>query len=132
MVLRLQLSGKTVLDIGTWDGYFAFKAESLGAAGVTALDHYVWSLDILAQQLYWKSCRSAGLPPEEYHLVPACGFRKHSQAKKGFDTARSILHSKVKPVVGDFITMDLATPGQFDVVLFRGVLYHMNEPATSS
>jgi tRNA (mo5U34)-methyltransferase len=30
--------GKTVLDIGTWDGYFSFLAERLGAKEVTALD----------------------------------------------------------------------------------------------
>src|SRR4051812_11182766 len=31
------LRGKTVLDIGAFDGYFSFTAERLGAAKVTAL-----------------------------------------------------------------------------------------------
>lgn len=43
MALQLpDLKGKTVLDIGTWDGYYAFSAEHLGASHVVALDHYMW------------------------------------------------------------------------------------------
>ena len=33
------LRGKTVLDINTWDGFFAFEAERRGASRVVALDH---------------------------------------------------------------------------------------------
>ncbi len=36
------LAGKTVLDVGAYDGYFSFAAERLGAARVVALDSYVW------------------------------------------------------------------------------------------
>jgi tRNA (mo5U34)-methyltransferase len=43
--LRLpNLHKKTVLDIGAWDGFYSFAAESLGADKVTALDHFVWSI----------------------------------------------------------------------------------------
>jgi len=34
--------GKTVLDIGCWDGYFSLEALRRGAARVLATDHYVW------------------------------------------------------------------------------------------
>ena len=37
------LQGKTVLDIGAWDGYFSFAAERLGASRVLATDSFVWS-----------------------------------------------------------------------------------------
>lgn len=37
------LTGKSVLDIGAYDGYFSFQAERLGAAKVTACDDYVWT-----------------------------------------------------------------------------------------
>jgi len=37
------LTGKTVLDIGAWDGYFSFEAERRGAADVLATDHFSWS-----------------------------------------------------------------------------------------
>ena len=33
-----RFKGKSVLDIGAWDGYFSFLAERLGAQQVTALD----------------------------------------------------------------------------------------------
>jgi tRNA (mo5U34)-methyltransferase len=36
------LTGKTVLDVGAFDGYFSFAAERLGASRVVALDSYVW------------------------------------------------------------------------------------------
>jgi tRNA (mo5U34)-methyltransferase len=32
------LSGKTVLDVGTWDGFFSFEAEKRGASKVVACD----------------------------------------------------------------------------------------------
>jgi tRNA (mo5U34)-methyltransferase len=35
--------GKTVLEIGAWDGYFSFEAERRGAAQVHATDHFCWS-----------------------------------------------------------------------------------------
>ena len=37
------LAGKTVLDIGSWDGFFAFEAERRGAGRVLATDSFSWS-----------------------------------------------------------------------------------------
>ncbi len=43
---RVQLpesfQGKTVLDIGAWDGFFSFECERRGAARVVAADHFSW------------------------------------------------------------------------------------------
>jgi tRNA (mo5U34)-methyltransferase len=39
------LSGKSVLDIGSYDGFFAFEAERRGAARVVASDEFCWSLE---------------------------------------------------------------------------------------
>jgi tRNA (mo5U34)-methyltransferase len=36
------LAGKTVLDIGAWDGYFAFECERRGAERVVAADLLAW------------------------------------------------------------------------------------------
>jgi tRNA (mo5U34)-methyltransferase len=36
------LTGKTVLDVGAFDGYFSFAAERLGASRVVAVDTYAW------------------------------------------------------------------------------------------
>jgi len=39
------LSGRTVLDIGAWDGFFSFEAERRGADRVLATDSYCWNGD---------------------------------------------------------------------------------------
>lgn len=39
------LSGKSVLDVGAWDGFFSFEAERRGADRVVALDSHAWTLD---------------------------------------------------------------------------------------
>ena len=36
------LHGKTVLDVGAWDGFFSFECERRGAARVVAADHFSW------------------------------------------------------------------------------------------
>lgn len=36
------MAGKSVLDIGTWDGAMSFEAERRGAARVLAVDSFVW------------------------------------------------------------------------------------------
>jgi tRNA (mo5U34)-methyltransferase len=36
------LTGRTVLDVGAWDGFFSFEAERRGAARVVATDSYSW------------------------------------------------------------------------------------------
>jgi tRNA (mo5U34)-methyltransferase len=43
LTLPASLSGKTVLDVGAWDGFFSFEAERRGAKRVLATDHYCWS-----------------------------------------------------------------------------------------
>jgi tRNA (mo5U34)-methyltransferase len=37
------VEGKSVLDIGAWDGFFSFEAERFGAKKVLATDHFCWS-----------------------------------------------------------------------------------------
>ena len=87
-----ELRGKTVLDIGAWDGFFSFEAERRGAERVVALDQ-------------WR--------------------------QPGFEAARQALHSQVEGIVADFMTLDLVKLGSFDVVLFLGMLYHMQNPLES-
>ena len=36
------LSGRSVLDVGAWDGFFSFEAERRGAARVVAADCFAW------------------------------------------------------------------------------------------
>lgn len=40
-----RFTGKSVLDIGAWDGFFSFEAERRGASQVLAVDSYSWTGD---------------------------------------------------------------------------------------
>ena len=122
------LTGKTVLDVGAWDGYYAFAAERMHARRVVALDHYVWSLDLERQQAYWNRCRESNRIPAEYHRVQGLWSPGMMPGKKGFDTAHRILDSHVEEMAADYMLADPEELGSFDVVFFRGVLYHMKEP----
>lgn len=50
------------------------------------------------------------------------------EGKTGFDLARRILNSKVEDMELDVLDMSPEKIGQFDLVLFLGVLYHMRHP----
>jgi len=39
-----RLDGRSVLDVGAWDGFFSFEAERRGAARVVAADSHVWNM----------------------------------------------------------------------------------------
>ena len=94
------LSGRSVLDIGAWDGFFSFEAERRGAARVVASDHYAW------HGTGWGT----------------------GQGKAGFELARAMLHSRVEDVDVDVMELSAERVGTFDVVLFLGVLYHLPNP----
>ena len=121
------LHGKSVLDIGAWDGYYSFQAERLGARRVVALDHYVWGLDFTARAKYWNECAEKGVLPD--HGRDLTDFwDSQLPGRRAFELAHRALESKVEPRVADFATADLAEIGSFDVVMYLGVLYHMKEP----
>lgn len=125
------LTGKTVLDIGAWDGGFSFECERRGAERVVALDHFIWSVDLEAQADYLRECADAGSSPRPWPDVPSVWKPEALPGKEGFDTAHEALGSRVEAVVGDFADMDLDPLGQFDVVLYLGVLYHVPDPLGS-
>lgn len=91
------LTGKTFLDIGAWDGAFSFAAERRGARRVLATDWFIW------KGMGWGS-------------------------KQGFETARRALHSKVEDLTIDVYDISPELIGKWDVVLFAGVLYHLQDP----
>lgn len=67
------LKGKTVLDIGAWDGYYSFRCEQLGAAQVLATDQYCWGGDgwgkmdgfLLARKVLRSKVQDENISPEE-------------------------------------------------------------------
>jgi tRNA (mo5U34)-methyltransferase len=120
------LHGKTVLDINSWDGFFAFEAERRGASRVVALDEYMWAMDLAEHRKYWLECAERGVSPAPYHTMP---YYKPAElpGKVGFDTAHKALQSCVEVVVGDFMELNLDHL-EADVVLYLGSLYHMENP----
>lgn len=38
----LDLAGRSLLDIGAWNGFWSFEAKRRGAGRVVALDHFTW------------------------------------------------------------------------------------------
>lgn len=42
-VFQHGVEGRSVLDIGAWDGFFSFEAEKRGASRVLATDYFCWS-----------------------------------------------------------------------------------------
>ena len=130
--LRLpDLEGKSVIDIGAWDGFYSFTAERLGAARVVALDSHVWALDQEAKNRYKADCRKKGVPQQHPAYIPELWCFDKLPGKRGFDLVHSALHSQVESVFGDITKMDPGSLGTFDVVLFLGVLYHMENPLQS-
>jgi tRNA (mo5U34)-methyltransferase len=96
------LRGRSVLDVGAWDGFFSFEAERRGAARVVAVDAPAW--------------REPAWGPGGYGT------------KAGFELARRALASSVEDRELELEDISPATVGRFDVVLFLGVLYHLKHP----
>ena len=125
------LHGKSILDVGAWDGYFSFECEKLGARRICALDHYVWCMDLYQQQKYYQNCLNNNSTPIPYENLPA-NWKPHDMpGKSGFDSAHLLLKSNVEQKVLNFMSCDIVEIGCFDIVLFLGVLYHLKNPFES-
>jgi tRNA (mo5U34)-methyltransferase len=122
------LRGKSVLDIGAYDGFYSFAAEGLGAERVVALDHYVWSADMPGYMAYRDRQMAAGLAVEPVEALPEFWRPDELPGRRPFDLAHEALGSRVEVVVGDLLDYDLSKLGSFDVVLYLGVLYHVRHP----
>jgi tRNA (mo5U34)-methyltransferase len=119
IALPADLSGRTVLDVGAYDGFYSFAAERRNAARVVALDHFVWLNDLANSRIdFATQYMIEGKVPDG---VPLPG-------KRAFDTAHEILGSRVESAVGDFMHYPLEELGTFDVVLYLGIIYHMEDP----
>jgi tRNA (mo5U34)-methyltransferase len=100
--LPQDLTGKTVLDIGAWDGYYSFGCEQRNAKKVVASDKFVWSNNELSG-CWWNN-------------------------DQGFDFAHLHLESKVEKLLASVEELDPKKHGKFDIVLMLGVIYHAKDP----
>jgi tRNA (mo5U34)-methyltransferase len=97
LIFNRPLAGKSVLDIGCWDGAYSIEASHRGAARVLATDHFAWS--------------------------DACWGDRRC-----FDLARAHLAPTIEVLDIDLPHLTVDRVGQFDIVLFCGVLYHLRHP----
>ncbi len=99
------LTGKRVLDVGAWDGYWTFEALNRGASEVVAIDDFSDYLGSLGDtdRKAWATfdlCREAlGYSPEVCKRIEMSVYQA---------------------------TADVL--GRFDVVFFFGTLYHLRYP----
>ena len=130
--LRLpDVRGKEVLDIGAFDGFYSFEMERRGARRVVALDLQVWEVETNFSEEYRRHCLTSGFdpdPPYKTEWLQWSGRPGELPGKRRFDIAHAALGSRVEVVVRDFMRTGPEDIGTFDVVLFLGVLYHMQDP----
>jgi len=122
------LRGKSVLDVGAYDGYYSFAAERMGAERVVALDRWVWSVDLPALARYREEQIASGEPVEPVETLSQIWRPDELPGRRAFDLAHEALGSRVEVVVGDLLDEHIIDLGSFDVVLYLGVLYHVRHP----
>jgi tRNA (mo5U34)-methyltransferase len=103
-----RLDGKRCLDVGTWDGYWAFEMERRGAAEVVALD-----LDD-ERELDWPPRRR----PSSFPSTPRGA---------GFRLAHEAFGSSVERVVRSVYEATPEELGTFDFVFCGSVLVHLRD-----
>ena len=106
--------GKRCLDVGTYDGFFAFELERRGAASVVATD--------ISDHSQWDWPRAERERGAEY-LASVAG-----EKGRGFEIAHAALGSSVEK--HEISVYDLAPDavGEFDVVVCGSLLLHLKDP----
>ncbi|HET6793746.1 MAG TPA: class I SAM-dependent methyltransferase [Acidimicrobiales bacterium] len=108
-----ELTGRRCLDVGTFDGFWAFTMERRGAGEVVAVD--------VAEPSEWDW--PADTAPG---AVEAIGSRR--SRGDGFLVARGALGSSVTRLDLNVYDLDPAEVGRFDVVFVGSLLLHLRDP----
>jgi tRNA (mo5U34)-methyltransferase len=116
--LPASLSGMRVLDVGTWDGFWAFEMERRGAAEVHAADvpdPYKWDWPARARLRESYDGGKANL-----ELIRRNG--------NGFPIAREALGSSVERHELTVYEISPERLGMFDFVFVGSILLHLRDP----
>jgi tRNA (mo5U34)-methyltransferase len=97
------LSGRRVLDVGTFDGFYAFLAESRGASRVVAVDN------------------------EQYRDWVRARWGVELDGGEGFEAIAKLLESNVDYARLDAFDLD-QLESEFDLVLCLGILHRVENP----
>lgn len=111
------VQGMRCLDVGTYDGFFAFELERRGAAAVVATDisdHASWDWP-------W-AMRERGAA----YLASVAG-----EKGRGFETARAALGSSVEKVEISVYDLTPEAVGEFDVVVCGSLMLHLKNPVAA-
>jgi tRNA (mo5U34)-methyltransferase len=111
-----RLEGMRSLDVGTFDGFWAFEMERRGASEVIAID----VLDPVRWD--WPAGSDAG-------VVEALNRRKQDGA--GFALLHEALGSGVTRLEQSVYDLDPAAVGQFDFVYLGSLLLHLRDPVAA-
>jgi tRNA (mo5U34)-methyltransferase len=106
--------GKRCLDVGTYDGFYAFELERRGAAEVVATDipdHEDWD---------WPASMRARAGDELAAIAGAKG--------QGFEHAHAALGSHVQKRTINVYDLSPSELGSFDVVVCGSLLLHLRDP----
>ena len=107
------LSGKRCLDVGTFDGFWAFEMEKRGAAEVLAID-------ILDPDRWdW---------PVKSDPAVRSAIAARKGRGEGFEIARGALGSSVERRELSVYDLDPAEVGEFDFVYVGSLLLHLRDP----
>jgi len=116
--LPADLTGRRCLDVGTWDGFWAFEMERRGAASVTAID--------IEDPLRWD------WPPQarfgETNEARLAYLRTFKSGGAAFALAREALGSSVERIDCSVYELDRELHGTFDVVFLGSLLLHLRDP----
>ena len=96
-------SGMSVLDVGTFDGFYAFLAEARGARRVVAVDN------------------------EQYRVWVKSRWGVELEGGEGFTAIRELLHSKVQYLRLNAFDLDQLEE-TFDFILCFGILHRVDNP----
>jgi tRNA (mo5U34)-methyltransferase len=107
------LAGLRCLDVGTFDGFWAFEMERRGAEEVVAAD-----IEDLSE-CDWP----AGSAP-----ATAEAFESRKAQGRGFALAHEALGSEVRKIHRNIYDLDPATDGEFDFVYVGSLLLHLRDP----
>ena len=107
------LAGKRCLDVGTFDGFWAFEMERRGAREVLAIDV------IDPAEWDWP----VGSAPETIAKIGAA-----KSEGRGFEIARRELGSSVERLERSVYELDEREVGRFDLVYLGSLLVHLRDP----